>query len=83
MSRCGGRGRPGPAPATGRLVRIFDEDTVTFELALDACSWHFQQSKVLSGRPPRRGAHRADKRWPMKGLPILGVGAYAGSELVI
>jgi len=64
-------------------MRIFDEDTVTFELALDSCTWHFERSNALSRRPPPRGAHRAAQSWPMKGLPILGVGTHAGNELVM
>lgn len=44
-----------------RLVRIYDEDPVTFELALDSCSWHFQHSKALSRRPPP-GAGTAQPR---------------------
>jgi hypothetical protein len=65
-----------------RILRIFDEDTVTYQDALNGCGWHYGEHITLSRLPPRR-ARRHSKSWPMRGLPIVGVGTHAGKELVM
>ena len=58
-----------------RLVRIFDEDTATYDNALDGCTWLFQNHTLLRRTPParhdeaelasERASHR--RRWKQRG----------------
>jgi hypothetical protein len=66
-----------------RILRIFDEDTPTYQDALDGCGWHYREHITLSRLPPWRGARRHTKSWPMIRLPIVGVGTHVGKELVM
>src|SRR5437899_1672305 len=65
-----------------RILRIFDEDTLTYQDALDGCGWHYREHVTLSRLPPWRGG-RYTNSWPMIGLPIVAVGTHVGKELVM
>ena len=72
---------PGNPRNYARLVRIFDEDTATYENALDGFTWLFQNHTVLRRTPSPHGTTKPS--CPANGLPIVGVGSNAGRGLVM
>jgi hypothetical protein len=68
-----------------RLVRINDEDTLSYEEGLESCAWHFGHGKQLSRKPAGSGPGGATRAtsWPYRGFRLVAAGCHGGKGLVM